>query len=390
LDRLTGKQAAVRCAVGVSLSVMMLGGCGRMSHKEGPSKYVYVTAKEGTLRDRVAAVSNRTGTVTNGEKLVVLERARRFVKVRTPDGAVGWLEEKLTADQGVADQFGELQKASAGDPVVAQGVARDDVYMHVAPGRETEHFYRLNEGDGMSLLKRASVAKPVTPGMAAAPATAPAAKDGTAAAPEGPVMEDWWLVRDGKGDTGWVYSHMIDVTAPDALSRYSEGQRIVGAYVLTNVEDSDSGVLSNGQTVAQIPEYVTVLSPYKAGLPYDFDQVRVYTWNLKKHRYETAFREKNIEGYLPVKISSTKDPYGKSALATMDLPTFQYRVLSADSAPPVSDPASGMVTPGKTITKMYRLEETICHRILPPGVKPPDEAHPVAEEKKDAKGKKKK
>jgi hypothetical protein len=89
-----------------------------------------------------------------------------------------------------------------------------------------------------------------------------------------------------------------------------------------------------------------------------------------------------------VKISSTKDPYGKSALATMDLPTFQYRVLSADSAPPVSDPATGVVTPGKTITKTYRLEETICHRILPPGMKPPDEAHPVAEEKKDSKAKK--
>ncbi len=357
-----------------------------MNRKEGPSKYVYVTAKEGTLRDRVAAVSNRTGTVTNGEKLVVLERARRFIKVRTPDGAIGWIEEKLTADQNVADEFEQLKQSHASDPVVVQGVARDDVYMHVAPGRETEHFYRLTEGDNMSLLKRATVAKPLPPGQAAAPATAP--KPGATVVPEGPAMEDWWLVRDSKGQTGWVFSRMIDVTEPDALSRYSEGQRIVGAYVLATVDDADSGMVANGQPVTKIPEYVTVLSPYKAGLPYDFDQVRVYTWNLKKHRYETAFREKNIEGYLPVKISSTKDPYGKSALATMELPTFSYDVLAADSAAPVPDATTGVVTPGKTITKTYRLEETICHRILPPGVKAPDEAHPVAEEKKDAKSKK--
>ena len=69
------------------------------------------------------------------------------------------------------------------------------------------------------------------------------------------------------------------------------------------------------RTTRTFPEYLTVLSPYLAGLPYDFDQVRVFTWNVKMHRYETAFREKNIEGYLPVVIGNEKDPYGKSPLA---------------------------------------------------------------------------
>ena len=392
-----------RTMAAVLVCVAALGGCGHK--KEGPSKYVYVTAKEATLRDRVAAVSNRTGTVTNGEKLQVLERARRFVKVKSPEGSVGWIEEKLTADQAVADQFDELKQAHAKDAVVANAVARDDVYLHIAPGRETEHFFRLVEGEGMSLLARATVAKALPPGSA--PAAAKAAPRGgplsgaprvtakkvaapsamAVATPVEPVMEDWWLVRDSKGQVGWIYSRMIDVTEPDALTRYSEGQRIVGAYVLTEVDDPESNMVSNGQPVTRIPEYVTVLSPYKAGLPYDFDQVRVFTWNIKKHRYETSFRERNIEGYLPVKIFRSKDPYGKLALAQEELPAFSYAVLAADAPTPAPDAQTGLVKPGKTVTKTYRLVQTICQRILPPGQPPPEEAHPVPVEKKEAKAK---
>lgn len=356
---------------------LSLAGCSHL-HRKPADQYVYVTAKEAPLRDRIAAVSNRTGTVTNGEKLVVLERSRRFVKVKTPSGAVGWMEERLTADQALADKFDQLSQQHAHDPVIAGATARDDVYMHIAPGRETDHFYRLNEDDSMDLLQRAVVAKPVAPGAQ------PLRRDGSTepAGPPPPTLEDWWLARQKDGHTGWVYGHMIDINAPDAIQRYAEGQRIVGAYVLAKVNDPDSGMLNNGNPVTEIPEYVALLSSWKSGLPYDFDQVRVFTWNTRKHRYETAFRDRNIEGYLPIKLFTSKDPYGKSVLASQMLPTFQYNVLAADAPTPQPDPTTGLIKPAKVITKTYRLEETICHRILPPGQPPPDEAHPEPEKEK--------
>src|SRR6202789_398845 len=190
-------------------------------------------------------------------------------------------------------------------------------------------------------------------------------------------MEDWWLVRDSKGHTGWLYSRMMDVDAPDAITRYSEGQRIVGAYVLTTVNDPEAQ-----QDEKNIPEYVTVMSPYKAGLPYDFDQVRVFVWNVKKHRYETGFSERNVVGYLPVKIGAGADPYDKGADAAENLPKFTYRVLAGDQAIPQPDPTTGLIKPGRTIEKTYRLEGNICRRMIAPGITAPEEAHPEVEVKK--------
>jgi SH3-like domain-containing protein len=369
-------------------------GCNRFrAHIE--TQYVYVIAKQSILRDRVAAVSNRVGEVTNGEKLQVLERDRRFVKVKTPDGTIGWLETRLTADQALADQFEALRRQHEKDPVVATATATDDVYLHITPGRETDRFYRLAESAPVSLLARATVPKPLSPGAAVANTSATTGKASGAvsspAAPPPPALEDWWLVRGAQGQTGWLYSHLIDVSVPETIARYAEGQRIVGAYILATVEDPASGVLSNGQTITSIPEYVSVLNSGKSGLPYDFDQVRVFNWNLKKHRYETSFRERNIMGYLPVKLFKSKDPYGKGPDAAQQLPTFSYTVLAADAPPPTPDPKTGEIKPAKTVTKTYRLEGNICRRILPPNTPPPAEAHPVPETKKEkqANGKRK-
>jgi SH3-like domain-containing protein len=341
---------------------------------------VYVTAKQTFLRDRVAAVSNRTGTVENGQKLEVLEHTRKIFKVRTAKGEEGWIQENQVATQAVFDGFEALAQAHKADPAVASAVVRDEVNLHLRPGRETEKFYRLAEGDKLQLLERATLPKPASASVVPAkPAAA-----GANLAPAPIAMEDWWLGRDAHGRTGWLLSRMLDVDAPDSVAKYAEGQRIVGAYVLTTVYDPGAE-----QDDKNIPIYLTVLGPYTAGLAYDFDQVRVFTWSMKMHHYETAFREKNMEGYLPVAIRMEKDPYGKSAVAQTPEPTFTYKVLAADAGPVVPDPVTGIVTPGRTIAKTYRLEGNLVRRVAAVGSKDEAEAHPVAEEKKDRAGKKK-
>jgi uncharacterized protein YgiM (DUF1202 family) len=87
-----------------------VGGCSRLRPKPS-AQYVYVTAKQTFLRDRVAAVSNRTATVENGERLRVLEHGRRFVRVQTEKGEQGWIDEKVVATQDVFERFDALRQA---------------------------------------------------------------------------------------------------------------------------------------------------------------------------------------------------------------------------------------------------------------------------------------
>ncbi|HEX4320795.1 MAG TPA: SH3 domain-containing protein [Acidobacteriaceae bacterium] len=356
---------------------VLLAGCGRFHPIQ--KEYVYVSARQVYLHDRVAAVSNRTALVTNGEALEVIEQGKRFVKVRTPKGEVGWLEDHAVIDGKLYAQFQDLTKKHAEDPVEANGELRDDLYLHVKPGRETAHFLLIPGSTKVQLLDRGSIAKAPAPGVAVAkPKTAVAAD--TAAVPQPVAMEDWWLVRDNSGHTGWLLANRVDVDVPDEVGQYGEGQRMIAAYPIAKVLDDGTGrerrkdgsfgrkrgkgvarpeavpdATSDAVTAApkEMTEYVTVLSPPRGGLPYDFDQVRVFTWSLNHHRYETAYRLHGIQGYLPVKIS-TENVNGQSE------PTFSFEIASG---PDVSvDPETGVTRPVAPRTIAFRLEGNIVKR----------------------------
>src|SRR5579872_1465183 len=80
-------------------------GCSRRGK---PQENAYVTVPQVYLRDRIAAVYNRVALVKNGERLAVLEKSRRFVRVRTADGKEGWVEERYLVGQDVFDQMQKL------------------------------------------------------------------------------------------------------------------------------------------------------------------------------------------------------------------------------------------------------------------------------------------
>lgn len=367
--------AALVCVLGLGT------GCKRFHHEQ--YDMVYVAARQMYLHDRVAAVSERVAEVKNGQPLQVLEHNRRFLKVKTEKNEIGWIEERAVIDSQTYQQFVQLAEQHKNDPVVATATLRDDLYVHVAPGRDTDHFYLLPGNAKLDLLARAAAPKvsgssapiriPATAApqqskkAAEIPATGKAAagtgKTGpvksaepakpAAAQPEAPppVMEDWWLARDGKGHVGWLLASRMDVDVPDAIGEYGEGQRFVGSWTLTKVTDPDSNTPDH-----QVPEYLAVLAPTSSGLPFDFDQVRVFTWSLHHHRYETAFRLHPIQGYLPVKVFMQSTPKGS-------VPAFSFEIAGSDAV--TTDPATGITRPANPRTLTYQMIDTQVKRVGP-------------------------
>jgi SH3-like domain-containing protein len=331
-------------------------------------EYMYVSAAETSLRDRVATLYTKVGTVHNGERVDVLERQRRFVRVRTDAGIEGWIEQRSLVSQEVFDGFQKLQQDGKAVSVQAHGTTRTELNMHLTPARDGERLYQLKDAEKVEVLKRATSDKnapkppaPPKPGTQTAkgqptspanndqkqPSPAPPVSNQPAASqptptpgattpvsgaktvaggatdktkakdtePPKPLMEDWYLVRNSAGQVGWVLMRMIDLDVPLDIAQYAEGQRIMGYFVLNTVPETIDGQQK------EEPQYLVLLNEPKDGLAWDYNQVRVFTRNRNKHRYETAYRERNMEGYFPVTTGhAVFDKEG-------DLPTFTIRKM---------------------------------------------------------------
>jgi SH3-like domain-containing protein len=336
--------------------VALLDGCGR--GKGGPKEIAYVSAPQAFLRDQVAAVYNKTGSVKNGEAVQVLTRDRRFARVRTSTGAEGWLEQRYLVSKETYDAFEKLVDQVRNDPVQATGIAHNQTNIHLEPQRDADHLYQIDQGAKLSLLKRASSEKPLPAGQTQASAEKVSAgkKGQPAPAAAAPALEDWWLIRDESGHVGWVLARMIDVDIPIEISQYAEGQRTVAAFVLDQVNDGDK----------KVPQYLVLFSENKDGMPFDFNQIRVFTWNVRRHRYETAYREHGLIGVLPVTVSH--ESFDKEG----DLPVFVVHVK--DDA-------------GNITERKYKLNTPIVRRVLAPGEQ---KAPPAATHRTSGRTKKKK
>lgn len=317
----------------------------------------YVAAPQVNLRDRLSQIYNKTGVVKNGDRVEVLEKQRRFVRVRTSSGAEGWMEQRYLVGEDVYRAFQKMAADNANTPVQAAGVTRNQTNLHVEPGRDTDHLYLLPADEKLQLLTRATAPRQAPkspPANSAPPPASPKAGQSrppspgappAAPPPAAPALEDWWLARDSKSHVGWILSRMVDLDVPMDIAQYAEGQRFVALFVLNQVQDADK----------KVPEYLAILTEPRDGQPFDYNQVRVFTWNVRRHRYETAYRERNLNGFLPVTIGhETIDKEG-------DLPIFILRVKD-DS--------------GVSSERKYKVNSPIVRRVLPPGeAKPASASH---------------
>jgi hypothetical protein len=104
-----------------------------------------------------------------------------------------------------------------------------------------------------------------------------------------PPTDDWSLIRLSNGAAGWVLTRFLVMAIPDDVAQYAEGRRIVSYFPLGEVADGDA------------KKHNWLWTTIGSGShDYDFDNFRVFIWSMRRHRYETAYIERNLQGYAPV------------------------------------------------------------------------------------------
>ena len=270
----------------------------------------------------------------HGDKLDVLELRRRFIRVRTPQGVEGWTDSNLLLTSQQMDDL--LRLADGAAKLASQGRATpfDVLNMHSAPARQSPSFFQINEGESVEVIghrlaphsaapepvhlaapvKRAGPPKKAkakaaraaqAPPMPVPPApprnwqdlSKPRAADLIARAPQpiapatAPQFDDWNLVRTKDGKVGWVLARMLTMSIPDEVAQYAEGHRITAYLPLGEVKEK-------GRDQSKHNWLWTTSSAGQH--PFEFDSFRVFVWSTKRHHYETAFIERNVQGFYPI------------------------------------------------------------------------------------------
>jgi SH3-like domain-containing protein len=293
------------------------------------------------IRDDLNPKSNTVATLKHGDKLDVIEYKRRFVRVRTEQGVVGWTDNHLLL---TTEQMQELhQLAEDAKKLPSEGIASvyQDLNMHAEPNRTSPGFEQLKEGTKVEVLQHklvSRVAQAPPPVLAPLPKLRPPRRRGKdsdkdkippppkppaplpprnwiemskaqegngdkkvervkPASPAKPIPpEDWYLVRTKDGKAGWVLAHMLNMGIPDEVAQYAEGHRITSYFSLGKVDDD--GTIKDNWLWTTIN---------KGAQPYEFDSFRVFSWNRRRHRYETAFVQRNVVGYFPIEVKNASE-----------------------------------------------------------------------------------
>lgn len=274
-------------------------------------------------------------TAHYGDKLEVLQIKRHFVKVRTTKGAEGWVDEPQLLDNAAMDQLRKLSTDTLKYPSQGKATTYDLLNVHTEPSRTSPSYLQIQAGERVDVIghktaprvspprKKLAILRPRAPrptkpkkkekSSRVPPPPAPSAPSPppdwiemskervpTVQAepkPEAPSSppEDWTLVRNNRGQSGWVLTSKVYMAIPDEVAQYAEGKRITSYFSLGKIQDETGA--------KDIWLWTTIGSGV---LPYDFDSYRVFIWNPRHHRYETSYIQRRLEGFFPVRASEGK------------------------------------------------------------------------------------
>jgi Bacterial SH3 domain len=303
-NRFVRKQSPWRSWALVAGLCATLLGCRRSGLAPQSGEVAYVSGATAELRNELGPASKVIAHFRSGERVEVLSRRPRWAEVRRPGGETGWVLQRFLVSQDLYDRFAKLYREAEVLPAQGRATLRREGNLHLEPGRTTQSFYQLAEGEPVEVVGHRVVDREA-PSAAAASSDDGGSVEGANASLRNP--EDWLLVRATGSRAGWLLESSADPAPPIEIAQYSEGLRIRAWFELyrdPNVEPPH-------------PWYLWATVRRLAGLPYDFDEIRVFVWDPKSSRYETSYREQNLTGFFPIVVGSQDSPGGPA-------PTFHF------------------------------------------------------------------
>lgn len=230
-----------------------------------------VVANNASVRQKNSSTSRTLRTLNNGDNVDILEKQENWYRIRYEGTLVGWMEESTIVTRATENRIKDMVALSLGQTTQNTGVLREGANFRIEPGRNTPVIRKLDAGTKVEILDRVTMQRPGSQN----------AKD------------VWVKVRPSPVEVGWLYSALIDFDVPPDISQYTEGYSYTAVQKVNQVQDPLAG-----------PIHWYVVGERSPGLDpdLDFDGVRVFTWNMKMHRYETAFRTRGIRGVYPLEV----------------------------------------------------------------------------------------
>lgn len=320
----------------IVLVAAFLTACGADKNKARAIGEAFVGPITLNLRSELAPGAKTVASVKHGERVEIIQTRRRFIKVRTASGAEGWTDSRRLMNTTQMAELNELADRSARLPSQGQATVWGTLNIHAEPYRQSVSFHQLHERDRAHVVwhqvvprnaqppdvqltarpapaprKRASDDAEKLPPLQQAPAPAPpknwlelsrtaplmsAPEEQKRTLPQVP-MDDWNLVRMQSRRAGWALARNLVMAIPDEVAQYAEGHRITSYFSMGTVDDH--GVTKH---------HWLWTTNSQVAVPYEFDSFRYFVWNMRRHRYETAYIERGLEGYYPTIVEKGSPP----------------------------------------------------------------------------------
>lgn len=253
------------------LAAVLLSASSCAPEPEAVLDHATVVANHASVRQRNLSTSRTLETLDPGDRVEILERQDNWYRIRYEGRLVGWMEESTIVTNTTQNRIKEMVAQSQGLSPQNTGVLREDANFRIEPGRQTPVIRKLSAGTKVEILDRQSLPRPGSDRF----------------------LDTWLKVRPSPVEIGWIIGSLLDFDVPADISQYTEGYVYTAVQKINQVQDPIAGPINWFVVGERSPGLSSTL---------DFDGIRVFTWNMKRHRYETAFRTRDLRGVYPLEV----------------------------------------------------------------------------------------